>query len=40
MPVPFGFGVGDFIAVIGLITEVGMILKDSGGASSEFQDVV
>ena len=40
MPVPFGFGVGDFVAVIGLITKVRKALKDSGGASSEFQDIV
>ena len=40
MPVPIGFSVGDFIAVIGLITKVGKALKDSGGAASEYQDVV
>ena len=40
MPVPFGFGVGDFIAVIKLITKVAHALKDSGGAASEYQDVV
>ena len=40
MPVPFGFGVGDFIAVIRLITRVGKALKESGGAASEYQDVI
>ena len=40
MPAPFGFGVGDFIAVIELIVKVRKALKDSGGALSEFQDVV
>ena len=40
MPAPFGFGVGDFIAVIELITKVGKALRDSGGAASEYQDVV
>ena len=40
MPVPFGFGVGDFIAVIKLITRVAHALKDSGGAASEYQAVV
>ncbi len=40
MPLPFGFGVGDFIAVVELITKVSKALKDSGGAASEYQDVV
>lgn len=36
----FGFSVGDFIAVINLITKVSKALKDSDGAASEYQDVV
>ena len=40
MPVPFGFGVGDFIAVLKLIARVAKALKESGGAASEYQDVV
>ena len=40
MPVPFGFGVGDFIAVIKLIARVAHALKNSGGAASEYQDVI
>ena len=40
MPAPFGFSIGDFIAVVELITKVRKALKNSGGAASEYQDVV
>lgn len=40
MVVPYGFGVGDFIAVIDLIIKVSKALRDIGGAASEYQDVV
>lgn len=40
MPAPFGFGVGDVIAIIELITKVGKALKDSDGAASEYEEVV
>ena len=40
MAVPFGFSVGDFVAAIGVIAKVSKALKDSGGASDEYQHVL
>ncbi|XTI88870.1 hypothetical protein V2W45_1489621 [Cenococcum geophilum] len=40
MPPAFGFSVGDFIATIELCTKVAKALKDTGGASSEYQSVI
>jgi phosphoribosylformylglycinamidine (FGAM) synthase-like amidotransferase family enzyme len=37
MSVPFGFSVGDFIAVGTLLFEIGSALRDSTGASEEYQ---
>lgn len=39
MPAPFGFGVGDFIAVVTLINKIRAALKDSGGARDEYQQL-
>jgi hypothetical protein len=39
MPAPFGFGVGDFIAVATLIKNIRAALKDSGGARDEYQEL-
>jgi len=39
MPAPFGFGVGDFIAVATLINNIRAALKDSGGARDEYQEL-
>ncbi|KAL8837526.1 MAG: hypothetical protein Q9170_002485 [Blastenia crenularia] len=36
----FGFSVGDFISTINLIRKISKALKESGGASSEYQDAV
>ncbi|KAL6713499.1 hypothetical protein ACLMJK_008964 [Lecanora helva] len=36
----FGFSVGDFISTINLIRRISRALKESGGASSDYQDVV
>lgn len=36
----FGFGVGDFIAVGKLVTDIVLALKDSGGSRTEYQDLV
>ena len=40
MAVPFGFSIGDFIAGIDLIARVVTALKDTGGASSEYQILI
>jgi hypothetical protein len=41
MVVPaFGFSVGDFIAAIHLVVKVCVALKDSGGATEEYQSLV
>jgi hypothetical protein len=40
MPVPVGFGVGDFVAVFGLVSKVSGALRESGGASSDYQSLV
>lgn len=41
MPTPaFGFSVGDFITGIGALIKIAKALKESGGAASEFQDVI
>lgn len=40
MPVPFGFGVGDFIAVWKLILDIYNVLKESRGASDEYQSLM
>ena len=34
----FGWSAGDIVAVLKLIHKIGSALKDSGGASSQFQD--
>lgn len=34
---PFGFSVGDFVPVIGLVKKVGEALQDHHGASTEYQ---
>ncbi|KAG4429756.1 hypothetical protein IFR05_014760 [Cadophora sp. M221] len=34
---PFGFSVGDFIAVIGQVQKIGKALQDHNGASTEYQ---
>ncbi|KAI4218626.1 MAG: hypothetical protein LQ349_008637, partial [Xanthoria aureola] len=36
----FGFSVGDFISTINLIRKISKALKETGGASSEYQDAV
>jgi hypothetical protein len=36
----FGWSVGDILAGLQLLHQIGTALKDSGGASSEFQDSV
>lgn len=40
MPVAFGFGVGDFIAVGGLITKVVQELQENGETSGEYQQLL
>ena len=35
---PFGWSPGDIVAALKLVQQIGSALKDSGGASSEFQD--
>jgi hypothetical protein len=40
MTAPFGFSVGDFIRAIELIATAGKALKDSGGASDDYQSVI
>ena len=40
MAAGFGFSVGDFIAGIELVAKISKALKDSGGASAEYQQVV
>ena len=36
----FGWSVGDIIEGLRLLHQIGSALKDSGGASSEFQDTI
>lgn len=36
----FGWSVGDIVAALKLLHQITTALKDSGGASSEFQDVL
>ena len=40
MPIPFGVGVGDFIATIGLVRDVINALSSSGGASASYQELI
>ncbi|PQE17488.1 vegetative cell wall protein [Rutstroemia sp. NJR-2017a WRK4] len=40
MPVGFGFSAGDFIAAIELVATVIDALRESGGASSEYREIV
>jgi hypothetical protein len=40
MPVPFGFGVGDFIAVGGLIAKVVQELKEVRSLLSQHQSIL
>lgn len=39
MPIPFGVGVGDFIAGIGLLKEVLVAFSDTKGARASFREV-
>jgi hypothetical protein len=39
MAAPFGFGVGDFIAVATLIKNIKSALQDSGGARDDYQEL-
>ncbi|RDL39204.1 uncharacterized protein BP5553_03544 [Venustampulla echinocandica] len=36
----FGWSAGDIVAAVKLLYRVGVALKDSGGASSEYQDTI
>lgn len=36
----FGFSVGDFLAAGALITDIVTCLKDSGGAASQYQELM
>lgn len=40
MPVGFGFSASDFIAAINLVKEVIDALRESGGAGSEYQELI
>lgn len=40
MPVPFGFGVGDFIAIGKLLLDIYNALRDSKGSCSEYQSLM
>jgi len=40
MVVPFGFSTGDIAGAIKLIAQIVKALKETGGASSEFQEVL
>lgn len=40
MPVPFGFGVGDFIAVAKLLLDIQNALKENRGASDGYQSLM
>ena len=40
MVFPLGVGVGDFVIVLALISRAVKALKKSGGAASEYQEVV
>ncbi|OAL38172.1 hypothetical protein AYO20_02624 [Fonsecaea nubica] len=40
MPVPFGFSVGDFVAVMQLTSKIISSLKGAGGSASEYQHAV
>ena len=40
MPIPFGFSVGDFVTVLNLFKEIGLALRDHGGASDDYQQTV
>lgn len=35
----FGFSVGDFVAVAGLITQVASALREAGGSASQYQHI-
>ena len=40
MSAGFGFSIGDFIAVVNLLRQVGIALKDSGGARDDFWNTI
>jgi Flp pilus assembly protein TadG len=40
MPVPFGFSAGDIVLAIQLLLKVSAALKETGGASSEYQEIL
>ena len=40
MPIPFGFSVGDFVTVLNLFKEIGLALRDHGGASDDYQKTI
>jgi hypothetical protein len=40
MPVPFGFSAGDFVTVLNLFKEIGLALRDHGGASEDYRRTV
>jgi hypothetical protein len=40
MPIPFGFSIGDFIAVGSLITDITCSLREVGGSKSEYQELL
>jgi hypothetical protein len=40
MTVPFGFGLGDFLGGIQTIAQIGKALKDSGGSSEKFIELI
>jgi hypothetical protein len=40
MPVPFGFGIGDFIAGVGLIVTTGNALRESVGSAELFRTLI
>jgi hypothetical protein len=39
MPAPFGFSIGDFIAVATLIKDIASALQESGGARDDYQEL-
>lgn len=40
MPVPFGFSVSDFVTVLNLFKDIGLALRDRGGASEDYRRTV
>ena len=40
MPAPFGFSVGDIVAVVALISKVVGVLRDSGRATVEYLETI